>query len=731
MVRVLTGGTVGPMMGLSGPRAAGAWRSDRVLPILALVVLVLVLGVALASDLPLSARRTLSGLALAVGGLSLAGLCLIRGWHASGRRRSAWGLLVLAGLTAATSNVSLVFRDSLHRSAATTLPEVMLSVAFLLGIAGALTFPGERWHGVRLLRMALDGLIIGGSVLFVISETLFPEVLRTEPAAAPAQLVTVASAVVEVMVATAMALLAWRGGSSPRQTLFLAGLAFGLFAASDFAAAVIGARAPFSLGTPVDLGWLGGYALMFLAIRRSGVQTPPPDVDNRLSPVVGTALIFGIFLVAAGVGVWESRNRLSSASIVVGLIVLVAVAARQVLLIVDNERLQRSLESRVARRTNTLRAISQQITLLIDSVGEGIYGVDAQGMVTFVNPAAARLLDYNAKDLIGQNAHATFHVPRLDPAAPPCHVDEAINRQVVAQHDECTYLRADGHQIPVEVTATPLGQDGVVRGAVVVFRDITHRRAVDQMKSEFVAMVSHELRTPLTSIRGSLGLLAGGALGRLDPGATRMVELALDSTDRLSRLVDDILDTERIESGALPMSLGVHVAPDLVASAVDQVQLIATAEEVEVHVGDVEGWVRADGDRVVQVLLNLLSNAIKFSPPGQRVDVAARVRRSAVEFSVSDLGRGVPADKLDLIFARFQQVDTSDGRGGVGLGLSISRSLVERMGGRIWAEPNPGGGTTFRFVLPGGELAVQPRVEAADAEGGWPAGDSRPLRASS
>lgn len=697
-------------------------------PVLALVVLAL--GVALASDLPLPVRRSLSELGLAAGGLALAGICLARGWRTSGRRRRAWGLLVLAGLTATASNLGLIFRDSTRGPDVSAWPELLLVLAFLLGIAGALSFPGERWHGVELLRMALDGLIIGGSLLFVISLTLFPQVLLPERAAAPAQLLTVAAAVVEVMVATVVALLVWRGYGIPRQALFLAGLAFLLFAASDFAASVVGARTSFSLGTPIDLGWLGGYALLVLAVLRTGVPTPALERDPRLSPVVGTALIFGVFLVAAGIGVLQGRNGFSSASVVVGLIVLVAVAARQLMLIVDNEQLQRSLELRVVQRTNALRAISQQITLLINSVGEGIYGVDADGVVTFVNPAAGRLLGYAASDLIGREAHATFHLARPgDPAAPPCHLADAINRQVVAQAAEDVYLRSDGGHIPVEITVTPLSQDGRVQGAVVVFRDITQRREVDRMKSEFVAMVSHELRTPLTSIRGSLGLLGGGALGQLAPGATRMIDLALDSTDRLTRLVNDILDIERIESGALPMSPGIHVVSDLVVAAVNQVQLIAAADEVEVCLGAVDGWVRADGDRVVQVLLNLLTNAIKFSPPGRGVEVAAEVRGSTVQFSVSDMGRGVPKDKLDLIFARFEQVDTSDGRGGVGLGLSISRSLVERMGGKIWAEPNAGGGTAFRFVLPGGALAVRPSADGDGDPGRRSPEEPSPLRA--
>ena len=242
----------------------------------------------------------------------------------------------------------------------------------------------------------------------------------------------------------------------------------------------------------------------------------------------------------------------------------------------------------------------------------------------------------------------------------------------------------------MELTATPLIEDDRAIGAVVVFRDVTQRREVDRLKSEFVSMVSHELRTPLTAIRGSLGLIAGGAMGELTPSAARMVQIALVSSERLTRLINEILDIERIESGVLPMELGAHSAEGLIDAAVDQVQVIAEDARVRVSVDRAEGEVYADADRVVQTLLNLLGNALKFSPPGAEVTVHAVTRGTFVEFSIRDRGRGIPEDKLDRIFARFEQVDSSDARekGGSGLGLAISRSIVERLGGRIWAENN-------------------------------------------
>jgi signal transduction histidine kinase len=199
-------------------------------------------------------------------------------------------------------------------------------------------------------------------------------------------------------------------------------------------------------------------------------------------------------------------------------------------------------------------------------------------------------------------------------------------------------------------------------------------------------------------------------MGELTSSAARMVQIALVSSERLNRLINEILDIERIESGVLPMEMGTHSARGLIDAAVGQVQVIAEDTGVQVRVAEAEGEVYADADRVVQTLLNLLGNALKFSPPGTEVTLHAAARGALVEFSVQDRGRGIPVDKLDRVFTRFEQVDSSDARekGGSGLGLAISRSIVERLGGRIWAENNPSGGATFRFTLP---AAAEPPAE--------------------
>ena len=222
------------------------------------------------------------------------------------------------------------------------------------------------------------------------------------------------------------------------------------------------------------------------------------------------------------------------------------------------------------------------------------------------------------------------------------------------------------------------------------------------MKDEFISVVSHELRTPLTSIRGSLGLLASGVLGPMPESGQRMLDIAVSNTDRLVRLINDILDIERIESGKVSMDKKICDSANLVRQAVEVVQPIAAKSNIALRASADSVRLRADPDRLVQVLTNVLSNALKFSSPGKSVEISAHRQGSELAIRVTDEGRGIPPDKLEAIFGRFQQVDASDSRekGGTGLGLAISRSIVQQHDGRIWVESTLGVGSTFTVAIP-------------------------------
>ncbi len=235
---------------------------------------------------------------------------------------------------------------------------------------------------------------------------------------------------------------------------------------------------------------------------------------------------------------------------------------------------------------------------------------------------------------------------------------------------------------------------------------LNERSELDTLKDEFISTVSHELRTPLTSIRGSLGLLSSGVMGSLDPKAQNLLRIAVTNTDRLIRLINDILDLERMESGRAPLQLRRCSLHELALSAVDTMTPMADAASVHIELttaGAADGlFFDADSDRILQVLTNLLSNAVKFSPNASTIRVQAESTSDSILLRVSDEGRGIPADKLDNIFDRFQQVEPSDARqkGGTGLGLAICRTIVQQHSGSIWAQRNLGPGTTFYVMLP-------------------------------
>ncbi len=267
---------------------------------------------------------------------------------------------------------------------------------------------------------------------------------------------------------------------------------------------------------------------------------------------------------------------------------------------------------------------------------------------------------------------------------------------------ELTFRTKDGRRVVAEGSINCRYGVAGVEYCNAIFQDVTKRREIDRMKNEFISVVSHELRTPLTSIRGSLGLLAGGVLRKDPEKADRMLDIALKNTERLVRLINDILDIERIESGKIALDIQPVDAADLLAQSTATMHAMAEGNHIRLEIHPARGTVYADRDRMLQTLTNLLSNAIKFSNPGSTIVLASERRGSGLLIRVRDQGRGIPANKLQTIFERFQQVDASDSRdkGGTGLGLAICRSIVQQHGGAIWVDSAEGKGSEFFVLLP-------------------------------
>jgi len=305
----------------------------------------------------------------------------------------------------------------------------------------------------------------------------------------------------------------------------------------------------------------------------------------------------------------------------------------------------------------------------------------------------------------------------LDPGLPDAQGLEAVRRAHAAAPGVTLVVLTSLDDESLATRAMQGGaQDYLVKGQIETrgllraLRYAVERKRLDRLKDEFVSTVSHELRTPLTSISGSLGLLVGRWTGKLPESAARLLVIAHNNSQRLVRLVNDILDIEKIESGRVVFNLSrVEVRP-LVEHAIESNRGFADGYGVHVRLdtASVDGEVNADPDRLAQVITNLLSNAIKFSPADGEVVVAVETKGEVVRISVRDHGEGIPADFKPHVFEKFAQADATSSRqkGGTGLGLSIVAQIVERLGGRVGFHDAPGGGTIFHVELSAWDAAA-------------------------
>jgi PAS domain S-box-containing protein len=371
----------------------------------------------------------------------------------------------------------------------------------------------------------------------------------------------------------------------------------------------------------------------------------------------------------------------------------------------------------------------QNLSKALESAVEGIAQLDTRGCYVHINPAYAKMLGYQPEELIGIEWRNTVKPEDLS-------IVEAAFLQMVKEGKaefEATALRKDGTTFDKQVVMVK-AYDPQKRfvGNYCFMKDISDRRLIERLKDEFISVVSHELRTPLTSISAALDLLAGGVLQNQPESAQQMLSIAANNTDRLVRLINDILDIERIESGKIMMTKQICDAADLMYQSVEAIQDMAEKATVHLSVLPVSVKLWVDPDRIVQVLTNLLSNAIKFSPPNSTIWLEAEIlpTESAaqlmpyvtpspqIRFAIKDEGRGIPSDKLESIFERFQQVDASDSRqrGGTGLGLAICRSILQQHDGSIWAESTLNQGSTFYFTLPIAPLVQPARISTLQPE---------------
>ena len=447
--------------------------------------------------------------------------------------------------------------------------------------------------------------------------------------------------------------------------------------------------------TPMDPHWR--------TIREDGSDFPSEAYPIMLALRRGKevkGVVMGVWHVAEGAWRWIQVDAYPQRSKVSGEVEQVYAVFSD---ITDAKKGQSELEEQV-----------QHTQAILDNVLDGIITIDGRGSVASFNKAAETIFGYAAKEVIGRNIKMLMPEPyrgQHDGYLTAYHATKV--RHIIGIGHEVEGLRKDGGQFPLDLAVTEIRHKGEVMFIGVV-RDISERKRVELMKNEFVSTVSHELRTPLTSIAGALGLLAGGAVGEMPEQMRGLLDIAQKNSKRLTHLINDLLDIEKIAAGKMRFEMKPKKLKPLLEQALAMNKAYGDEYGVrfQLHNDHADDEICVDSQRLMQVMANFLSNAAKFSPRGSDVEVTSHRVGSRVRIEVRDHGPGVPDDFRERIFQKFSQADASDTRqkGGTGLGLAISKELVERMGGTIGFESLKGQGAIFFAEFPlYGELAPDER----------------------
>ena len=353
------------------------------------------------------------------------------------------------------------------------------------------------------------------------------------------------------------------------------------------------------------------------------------------------------------------------------------------------------------RARQALLDSEERFRSIINTVVDGIITFDRQGVILSVNPAAEHMFSCTSQEIIGKKISDLMTDAQAGPYSD--YIMSRLESSEEGQARELQGQRSAGEVFPIELSVGKLTSHGHVFFAGII-RDISERKRMERMKSEFISTVSHELRTPLTSIRGSLSLVHAGVAGKLSEKAYNLISIAYSNCDKLIRLVNDILDIQKMEAGRMEFDMEeVDLVKVAHQSMIDNAAF-ASQYSVRIVSGPMPGQVVVYGDqnRLGQVVTNFLSNAVKFSPTGGVVTVSIYITGTAVRLIVQDKGPGIPESFQDRIFQKFSQADSTDRRakGGTGLGLSISKMIVEQHGGNIGFDTQEQQGTAFYIDLP-------------------------------
>jgi len=364
------------------------------------------------------------------------------------------------------------------------------------------------------------------------------------------------------------------------------------------------------------------------------------------------------------------------------------------------DRVFHYMADELAKAAAKEREATERVRLIIASMPVGLLVTDQNGLIDFLNFTTEQMFGYSSSELVGQPISMLF------PASKAGSPEEFMKQISAKSTGKISELMAGGkgeREFPVEFTLNEIQMaEGPKLLAIIL--DITERHEIQKLRQAFVAMVSHDLRTPLASVLGFLNNLSMGAYGDIPEKASKKATVQEKNIERLISLINDLLDLEKIESGVIQLVLAPTSIHSVIQHSVDAVHTLAERNKVKINILDTESDLRitADSDRLVQVLTNLLSNAIKYSPADGAVTVSTMEDPRQIEVRITDCGPGISAQHQEIIFERFQQVESADGikRSGTGLGLAICKTIVEQHGGSIGVNSKVGTGSEFWFRLP-------------------------------
>lgn len=371
------------------------------------------------------------------------------------------------------------------------------------------------------------------------------------------------------------------------------------------------------------------------------------------------------------------------------------------------------LSRQVAERTLQLQQSNSQLEAILAAASDfSIIATAPDGIITYFSFGAEKLLGYRAEEIINKETPALLHVAEevqqrasqltqeLQQPVSGFQAFVVVAEQKGSESREWHYVRKDGQKVLVQLTVTPIiDGNNTISGYLGIAKDISERKRNEQLKNEFISTVSHELRTPLTSIYGSLRIVNSGVLAELPPKVLNLLQVAEANSQRLTVLINDLLDMEKLLAGKVQLNLQAQPMVPLIQEALQAIQSYADQYQVKLtaELAPTTLYANVDAARVIQILHNLLSNAIKFSAEGSTVVVRLCQLQEQVRIEVIDQGLGIPDDFKSRIFERFSQSDAASNRqhGGTGLGLAISKELAVKMGGNIGFNSMLGRGSTF------------------------------------